>query len=218
MIICWLGYTNGFSREAELLAIRISLGLLGIFLAVFLQAYGLPIFLLFTLLLGWWLERGKPIAFKTESGFYIVILLNMWLLFSLLMIFIEFPQTGIGKFLGVWDSISLMNLDIIQTEFENDAIIRQEVKFFINCSGLIIPFIVAHQFPKLASAFPSKDYMGRRLILAIFIFCMGWFSYWGLTNFNLYSSRVNLSLFTNYFFQTLILVVLFSNFKMGYAK
>jgi len=82
----------------------------------------------------------------------------------------------IDKFLGAWDSISLMNLDIAQTEFENHAITRQEVRFFTNCSGLIIPFIVAHQFLKLASVFPSKDYMGRRLILAIFIFCMGWFS------------------------------------------
>ena len=201
-----------------MIALRIFLAIYGVFLAVFLQAYGLPIFLASTILLGWWIERGKPIVPKTNNGWYIIHLLYLWAILMLGMIFFRFAPPFIQNVMEQWNTISLLQFEADELDYEFGIYNKFPTNLMINIAAFIIPIIVSLNFSKLISSFPSQDYLLRRVLLALGLIVMTFISVWGFLNWSSPVSSVNLNAFNFYIWQSLILIFLFSNFKMDIKR
>ena len=195
-----------------MLAIRIFLGLFGVLLAVFLQAYGLPIFLLFTLLLGWWLERGRSVRQNRNVGVYGRNLLYCYGAIFILMIFAGFFEQRVSEYLVVWDSISYLKIETPEVSYEPGTFRHASAIFSMNLIAIITPIIVGLSFHELISSFPKKAVTFPRTIYLLgfaLFFLPAFFALWGASNIPLNVDKMDWVLFFCFAFQSLSLLFLF---------
>ena len=189
---------------------RIGLGITGVLLAIFLQAWGLPVFLTISLLLGWIIERGKDHRQVRKSGIYIGHLTILYLCLFIMIIIADLINQLTTQFLSDWDKISLLKVSLTdRTLPENGVFHRKSIKLAMNFTAIIVPVLVAMSYHELISAFPKRTHFLPRIVYAgLFLFC-AIFPLWLMGVYGLSTFHTNAAIFTFYFLQSIILLFLF---------
>ena len=193
----------------DVLAIRISLGLFGVLLGVFLQGYGLPIFLVCTLLLGWWLERGKPHREHRKSGYYISNLVFTYAAFILLIPLAIIFEGQTSEILKPWDNIALLSIKVFEVSYEPGTFRHEPAKLFMNLAAIVTPIFAAYSFHELKSPFPKKTIMAPRIVYLAIFTVPAILSLWGVSSFRVSTVHIEAGFFLYFAMQSFILIFLF---------
>ena len=193
-----------------MLALRISLAIYGILLAIFLQAYGLPIFLATTLLLGWWIENvslNNDIQKNSGSGSNWIVYFTglVILLFGVAAIF----ESQVSNFLTIWDEISILSVHSLQLPYEPMTQRHAAAKLALNLSALVTPILVARWLIYLTSPFLGLKKTAERAALLFVIFVPFVFSVWGMSHIRSNVFHTEFLLYLCFFIPCLALIVLF---------
>lgn len=204
----------------------------GVILAVFFQAWGLPIFLFFTLVLSWLIQGGKNYKIGLNGNLYLVFLMGYFLaLVFLLPFFDNIAGAFIKEFLNSWDKISLISIQTLELPFllpeskfqasrQHDEIEILSVKLWLNFIALTTPIITAYCLtydlgkPAIVT-FKYKVPIIYRLMIGCILVLPSIFAFWGMEHIdtsNYYLSRlVALAYYIQTFIPLLLLRILNTN-------
>jgi drug/metabolite transporter superfamily protein YnfA len=199
--------------------IQILLGIFGVLLAVFFQAWGLPIFIVTTLFFGWWVEKDKPIVRKSNDNIFVLQLIFLWLFLHVGVLVASSASKFTELVLLRWNDVSIWHIQIPVINYDEGAFGRLSITFMINLTALIVPVLISVNLPQIISPFPTRDFLKKRISYSVILVAMTSFSLWGLSQTGSSYSYLgvngfNASLLNFYFFQSLLILLLFSNFKM----
>lgn len=198
--------------------LRLFIGCLGVTLAIFFQAWGLPIFLCLALIIGWVVNYRFPQKGVSQDFNSYISGLAVLFFISFAMIFLAgLNRVLVANLLNYWNEISIVNVSIFKSRHTtyDEVLNPKSVVFAMNFVSLTVPLVVALNYHKLIgplsirAIFTQAERLKYMLaVVAIFVFS-AFFSFWMLKASSLGGLNSVTFIFIAYYIQTAGLAALF---------
>ena len=185
-------------------------------LAVFFQAWGLPIFLIMILIMSWligglsWLFKGSR-KYKLGINSYKY---GNYLVGYFLVIFVFTYSAGFAgslsqKVLTLWDNISLINLQTPESLYDNGLLTRNVTKLGLNFMALITPLLIVYSLAyKIEESseitFDTIAPVICKIAFGFVLMSVSIFSLWAMEHIKMLSYNLNQALLVLYFIQIVV--------------